>query len=149
MGAYGTGRPPTERDTLHVLNGAPTYLGALVSTGAAVNNATTATPFASPASPVGQTIGGNPLIGTLAGRMLLLQPTAAGLILASPSASVGVPGVTTVALQTVLPPAGGTAPGFLLATAGVAAVVLMPSNMGWLQWLPLSGSANLIVFELT
>lgn len=133
---YGPGRPPTERDTIHLLNGTPVYLGALVSTGVGVNNATTATPFnATQMSP--QSLG-----GTLAGKVLLIQASAAGFIL--PSASNAI----TIATQTTIPPLPGTFPGVQVA-ANTAQIVLMRPDTGWLQFIPSAGSANLLVWELT
>jgi len=132
---YAPLRPPTERDTIHLLNGAPIYLGALVSTGAAVNNATTATPFNASATTTAS------LSGTLAGKVLLLQPTGAGLI--SPATSTTL----TIAVQTTIPPLLGTTPGFLIQNASAQIIVMRPDT-GWLQWLP-SASSNLLVWELT
>lgn len=146
MGSFGTSRPPTERDTLWGLNGAPVFLGVLVSTGTAVNNATTATPFNYQATPQ-PPLGASALGGTLAGKVLLIQPTAAGLIYTSTVAGIG-PNFTTVAQQSVVPPVQNTVPGFLLNTAAVGSIIIMPGNMGWLQWLPVTGSANLFVYEL-
>lgn len=149
----GPMRQATERDVVQTLNGSALFLGALVSTGAAVNNLTTATPFnqtalgpvvspPNPAAPPNYT-------NTLAGKTLLLQTTAAGLIMASfsPNMTVGqVPGQNIIALQTVLPPLAGTAPGVAL-TSGERVIVTMMAFEGWLQWLPLT-SGNLLVWEL-
>lgn len=145
----GPGRPATEKDMFIQTNGSPLYLGTLVSTGSAVNNATTATPFCTTA--LGPSVSGGPVTNytnTLAGKLLLLQTTAAGLIMPSSTASMTPgPNNTIIALQTVQPPAAGTSPGVAL-TLGERVIVLMLPNEGWLQWLPVSGSANLLVWEL-
>lgn len=141
-------RPFNEKDLITQTNGDPLFLGALVSTGAAVNNATTATPFAT--TPLGPPATSKPqnLNNTLAGKTLLLQTTAAGLIKTSSDSNMVVGGPNSiVAQQTVLPPIAGTAPGVAL-TAGERVVVIMHAQHGWLQWLPVSGSANLLVYEL-
>jgi hypothetical protein len=130
----GPGRPPNERDTVQFLNGCPVYLGTLVSTGAAVNNLTTATPFLSAVTGVAP--GTINWASTLAGKMLLLQSTAAGLLLPSGS------NVVTMTVQT------GAMPGVLVASA-VAQIILMRQDFGWLQWMPSSGSGNLLVWELS
>lgn len=135
---YTPGRPPTDRDVSLSLNGRMTYLGVLVSTGAAVNNATTATPFNYEDSAT---------VTSLKGRTLLLQPTAAGHILASTSAEISVPTVTTVAVFTV-PPAAATAPGVKLQAEERVEFIMAPSD-GWIQWIPTTGSANCFVWELT
>lgn len=147
----GPGRPPNEKDLLQFMNGSPVYLGTIVSAGAATNNATTATPFShqalgasdSVASPANYT-------NTLAGKTLLLQTSAAGLILPSAFANMivnGVPGQSIVALQTVQPPLVGTVPAPAL-TSGERVIITMMSTEGWLQWLPVSGAGNLLVWEL-
>lgn len=143
----GPGRPPNERDIQLLTNGSPIFLGALVSTGALVNNVTTADPFNHlPVGPAGSP--GSPLnlANTLAGKTLLLQPTAAGSILPSASNSVASP-TLRLAQQTVLPPLVNTTPGPKLATDERVIVIMLPTE-GWLQWLPVSGSANLLVWEL-
>jgi hypothetical protein len=140
---YGPLRPPNERDTIHLLNGSPVYLGALVGgAGVAVNNSTTALPFNAVAN------SSSSLAGTLAGKVLLLQPLAAGLILASSSNSVvGVVGAPSIALQTVIPPVQGFAPGISLASGSTQLVIMRP-DQGWLQWLSPTGG-NLLVWEMT
>lgn len=134
---YSPSRPPNEKDVVTLLNGAPTYLGAIVSTGAALNNANTATPFN-----FTQTNAPN-MAGTLAGKVLLIQASAIGFILASPTA---VPALA-VATQTTIPPVAGTAPGVQIA-ANTAQIVVMRQDQGWLQFIPSTGSANLLVWEL-
>ncbi len=143
-------RPPNEKDILTQTNGDPLYLGTLVSTGAAVNNATTSIPFMQTPLQGDASRGALNLTGTLAGKTLLLQTTAAGLIKSSTWANMvvnGVPGQTIIALQSVLPPLPGTVPGVALA-AGERVELIMLSTHGWLQWLPVSGSANCLVWEL-
>ena len=138
MGTHGTSRPPTERDTIHYLNGVPSYLGALVSSGAAVTNATTALSFNSVATCPGT------MQGTLAGKTLLLQPSANGFLL------TGVGPLPNIANQTTVPPAFGTFIGVAI-TAGERAIIVMRPDVGWVQWLPtaVAGSGNLFVWELT
>lgn len=142
-------RPFNEKDLITQVNGEPTFLGALVSTGGAVNNATTATPFSTPGlGPTGSVDVPQNLAGTLAGKTLLIQTSASGLILPSQSPSmVAAQGNNIIAQQTVLPPVQNTVPGVVLQTAE-RVVVIMGSNSGWLQWLPTSGSANCLVWEL-
>lgn len=141
----GPARPNTSRDMLQFLDGAPIYLGALVSTGTAVNNNTTAVPFFNVAlgpvlSPPVPGYAPN-YTNTLAGKMLLMQTTAAGVMLPSSTATV------TLANQNQ-PVTVGTVPGILLG-ANERVIILMQSAMGWLQWLPSTGSANLLVWELS
>lgn len=147
--SFSPGRPPNERDWMQFTNGDPGLpLGWLVSSGttAPVNNVTTATPFNT-----GEVGSGSGVYGTrnsLAGRVLLLQPTAAGVFLTSSSASMVVnvaPAV--VALQSTLPPVAGRQPGVLLQANERVIVCMLPTN-GWLQWLGNAGAANLIVWEL-
>lgn len=135
----GPGRPPNERDTVQFLNGSPTFLGALVSTGAAINNANTANPF-------NATAGGPNL--TLAGKTLLIQASAIGFVLAGATATATIPPVPLVATQTTLPPVLGTAPGVQV-PANTAQIIVMRQDQGFLQFIPSTGSANLLVWELT
>jgi len=136
MGTYGTSRPPTERDTIHYLNGVPSYLGALVSSGAAVTNATTALPFNAVVTNSGT------MQGTLAGKTLLFQPSSNGFIL------TGTGPLPTVANQTTVPPAPGTAIGIAV-VAGEKDIVIMRPDVGWLQWIPSGGAGTLFVWELS
>jgi hypothetical protein len=150
----GPGRPPNEKDILLGINGSPRFLGVLASTGAAVDNQTTATPFNfRPLGPVGSVASPANFTNTLAGKTLLLQPTAAGLIRAARSTSassstalVASPTLTLIALQSVIPVAANTEPGVAL-VAGDRVYLTMMSDEAWLQWLPLSGSANCLVWE--
>lgn len=146
-------RPPSNFNLFQGTNGSPQYLGMIVSTGAVQNNFTTATAFNSgqrgPTN-IPVTTPPSDLAGTLAGKLLLLQPSAAGVFMPSTNANIvinAVPGQLIVALQTVVPPVAGTAPGPSLA-AGERVVTTMLPGEGWLQWLPLTGSANLLVWEL-
>lgn len=146
-------RPFNEKDLITQTNGDPIFLGALVSTGAAVNNSTTATPFATTplGPPPGSVASPQNLTGTLAGKTLLIQPLAAGSIITSNSANMtinAVPGASPIiAQQTVLPPLAGTTPGVGLIANERVELIMMPLN-GWIQWLPTSGPGNCLVFEL-
>lgn len=135
---YTPGRPNNERDISLILNGRLTYLGVLVSSGAAVNNATTATPFNWQDSATMQ---------TLRGKALLVQPTAAGHIMASDSASMLAP-TTIVTTLSSATPAAGTAPAPKLQAEERVPFFMLPTD-GWLQFIPTSGSANLFVWELS
>lgn len=142
-------RAPNEKDLITQTNGDPLYLGSIVSTGAAVNNATTTTPFNQAGlGPANSSASPLNLSGTLAGKTLLLQTSAAGLINTSASPSMsGTAPFPVVAQQTTMPPATGTVPGVSLVSGERVVVIMMPFN-GWIQWLPASGSANLHVWEL-
>lgn len=135
----GPSRPFTERDMLHSLNGSPLFLGSLVSSGntVAVDNSTTATTFNSAANGPG-------LTGTLAGKILLLQPSAAGFFL---SATAPGPAVSNLLVGLQTSGAAGSTPGVLLG-AGERVELLMLPTEGWLQWISNSGSATLFVWEL-
>jgi hypothetical protein len=119
--------------------------GVLTSTGAAVNNVTTATPFATGTlNPDGVS---RQLIGSMAGRAYLVNAVAAGSLMASDSPLVGSPAYWTVALNTTIPPAANTFPGVPL-QAGDVRLVIMHSTTGWLQWISASGTASLVCTEL-
>jgi hypothetical protein len=137
MSTYGTSRPPTERDTIHYLNGVPTYLGALVSSGitVAVTNATTATPFLATPSP-------GTMKGTLAGKTLLVQSSSDGFLLS------GLGPSPTVANQTTVPPVPGKEIGVAV-LSGEKSIILMRPDTGWLQWIPSGGAGTLFVWELS
>lgn len=145
-------RPPSEFNLVQSFNGSVTFLGVIVSTGAVQNNASTAQAFSTtPLGPIGSDASPQNLAGTLAGKVLLLQASAAGFILPSAFSNLAVNGVPggvqkIAALQATIPVATGTAPGVALA-AGERVVVTMGTGEGWLQWLPLSGAANLFVWE--
>lgn len=139
----GPGRPPNERDLFLFLNGCPVFLGALASTGTAVNNSTTATPFNN--TPLG-TIA-SPAVGpvnftnTLAGKTIMLQATAQGVILPWTDSNITIAGQTT-------PVTPGTYPGILVGALERVIMIMLP-NMGWLQWLPDgAATANCFVWEL-
>jgi len=141
MAGNGPQRPPSVNTSIDLLNGVPTYLGTLVSSGAGVNNLTTSVPFlGTPLQAVPTSTGGQNMVGSLAGKVLLIQSTAAGYILPSFSNAV------TIASQ-VFPVAQGTSPGVLIG-ANVPQIVIMNSMAGWMQWLPVSGAGNLLVWEL-
>ena len=92
----GPNRPPTDRDIVQFLSGEPRFLGVITSTAAvAANNSTTAVPFNIKAVGVG-------FAGSLAGKVLLVQPTAIGLILPNPSQAVG--SAPAVIAQQTAPP---------------------------------------------
>lgn len=144
----GPARPANSRDELLAINGDPVYLGVLVSTGTRVDNSTTAIPFNTPAlGPVGSVASPANFTNTLGGKVLLLQPSAAGVIMSSNAPILGSnPVPMLVALQTV-PVAVGVVPGVLLPDTQPR-IITMLSSSGWLQWLPSTGSANLFVWEL-
>lgn len=134
---YGPLRPPTERDTIHLLNGMPVFLGVLVSgTGAAVSNVSTANPFFTTA------LSPQSLAGTLAGKTLMIQSSATVFVL--PAAA---PAPLFVATQTIVPPLVNTSPGVQVA-ANTAAIILMRPDAGWLQAVAAT-AFNLFVWELT
>jgi hypothetical protein len=173
MPSTNPGRPANEKDLVTILNGAPMFpafpglqfgqlipgsaqtvtyalgqapgTGILTSTGAAVNNVTTATPFATGAL---QTDGvSRALSGSMAGRVYLVQAVAAGSLMASDSPKVGTGDYWTVALNTVVPPVAGTFPGVPL-NAGDVRLLIMGPTTGWLQWISSSGTASLVCTEL-
>ena len=152
MASWSPGRPPNARDVELTANGRVTFLGVIVSAGTAVDNATTANPFAqTPLGPIDATGTATPtrnLTNTLAGRFLLVEATAAGHVLAAALPLNNVPSppiVTTLASAT---PAVGTSPGPTL-QANERVPFIMGAQDGWLQFIPTSGSANLFVWELT
>ncbi len=139
----GPGRPPNERDLFMFLNGCPNYLGVLVSAGAAVNNATTATPFNQ--TPLGanasSSVGPVNLTNTLAGKVVLIQTTVDGYILPSQSNAINI-------VDQSAPPPIGSTPG-LLVGANERVITIMLPTAGWLQWLPAgAGSGICFVWEL-
>lgn len=144
MAAYNPGRPPSERDLVLLLNGSPQPCGILTSTGTAVNNTTTATTFKTGVDPTGAF---SVLKDSLAGRVLLVYATAAGFLLPSTTATIGVPTVTTVATSSTIPPAANTFPGVPIAAGEVKSLIMLPTE-GWLQFISSSGTASLIVLEM-
>lgn len=164
MSTYSPGRPATERDIALLLNGAPMFptfpgiqmgqlipgtqlqlnyqpgkgpaSGILTSAGTAVNNITTATPFA-----VGNQNGDGTYStqGSMAGRVYLVQATADGALMASDSPLIGVPQYWTVALNSTIPPLAQTFPGVPM-SAGDVRILIMTQSTGWLQWVSSSGS---------
>lgn len=171
-GSFSPARPPNERDLIHALNGAPMFpafpglqfgqlipgtttpytyslgqapaTGILTSTGAAVNNVTTATPFATGTL---DSNGNRSLMGSMAGRVYLVQAVASGSLMACDSPRIGVGSYWTVALNTTIPPAAGTFPGVPLG-AGDVRILIMGPTTGWLQWISTSGTASLVCTEL-
>lgn len=131
----GPGRQPTSRDVLHVLSGNPVFLGALVSTGAAVSNLTTATPFSTGMPGAAQPN----FLNTLSGKTLLIQPTGAGFFLPSLLTTL------SIAAQT-FPIAQNTMPGVAISEGERVVIEMLPGSI-CLQWLPFV-SANLLVWEL-
>lgn len=148
-------RPQSEKDILLRINGMPVYLGQLTSSGntVVVNNRTTAVPFADPAlqstsfSP-GVTGSQQNLQGTLAGKVLGLQSTAAGVFAFSATNVVlGTANKAQLPDMRVQLQTGTDTPGMALA-AGERIVITCAPQYGWLQWLSISGSATLLVWEL-
>jgi hypothetical protein len=173
-GSTNPSRPAAEKTLLTLLNGAPMFppfpslqfgqlipgsqtmspystqiqapaTGVLTSTGTAVNNITTATPFATGALQSDNVT--RTLLGSLAGRVLLVNAVAAGSLMASDSPLVGNAAYWTVALNTTIPPTAGTFPGVPL-NAGDVRLLIMGPTTGWLQWISTTGTASLVVTEL-
>lgn len=140
MGSYGTARPAAVNDTMHTIDGSPLFLGVIVSTGTALNNATTATPFNSTAASQGGLQGGNALQGTLAGKCLMLQSSVIGFVLPSTANTTNL-----IAQATSFSPGQAMGPEI---QANERVLILMLPTEGWIQYLPLTGSGNLFVWEL-
>jgi hypothetical protein len=147
MSSYAPARPPNERDLLQNLSGSPVFLGVLTSatSAAPVNNATTAVPFNVPSSPA---VAGaqTQLKPSLAGRILLIQPTANILILPWSDATLNI------ALQTATPvllPTPTVVPGILI-NQGERVVLTMQPTWAYLQALSTAGtSASALIWELS
>lgn len=139
----GPERPPNERDIIQALAGMPVFLGVITSTSAAaVNNSTTAVPFnvRSAAPDAG-------FAGSLAGKVLLLQPTAAGLIL--PNLSPAATTATAVIVQQATLPQPPTAiPGILIGV-NERVEITMGQSTAYLDFVAVTGTASLLVWELT
>lgn len=135
MSTASPGRPASTKGTLQFLNGSPKYLGKLVSTGSAVDNYSTATPFL--ATPRGPTN----LLDTLAGRSLLLQSTGDGYVLPS-DLNPANPGYIPITASLT-----GANPGVFISNKERVQALMLPTE-GWLMWIPDSGSANLLIWEL-
>lgn len=172
-GSLSPGRPPNEKDLMTLLNGVPMFpafpgllfgqpipgtaqkvqyalgqapgTGILTSTGAAVNNVTTATPFAT--GSLDTTTNIRSLAGSMAGRPYLVQAIAAGFLMGCDSPKIGGPDYWTVATQATVPPAAATFPGVPL-VAGDVRLLIMGQTTGWLQWISSSGTASLVCTEL-
>lgn len=164
MSSYSPGRPATDRDIALLLNGAPMFpqlpglaqgqlipgtllqtnyqpgkgpaSGILTSSGAAVNNVTTATPFATGNR---NSDGTYSTQGSMSGRVYLVQATADGALMASDSPLVGVSQYWTVALSSTIPPLAQTFPGVPM-SAGDVRLLIMTQSTGWLQWVSALGS---------
>ena len=135
---FSPARPPSERDAVIQINGQPNFLGVLTSTAAvAVNNATTAVPFNTLS-----TIPGVGFRGSLAGKTLLLQPTANGLILPGESSTVNI------VQQATVPNPPAAVPG-LLVTAGERVELTLGPSTPFLQFVTVTGTGSLLVFEMT
>jgi hypothetical protein len=174
MGSTNPARPAAEKTLLTQLNGAPMFppfpglgqgqlvpgnpsatmqtllgvqpaSGVLTSTGAAVNNLTTATPFA--VTPVAADGFTRPLIGSMAGRVYLVHAIAAGFLMPSESPLVNDGRYWTVASTATVPPVVNTFPGVPM-NAGDVRELVMLSTQGWLQWISASGTASLVCWEL-
>lgn len=161
MPSSNPARPFNEKDLILLTNGSPMFplapgvqvgqlgqdpaTGVITSTGAAVNNVTTATPFATGALQA-DTVS-RALLGSLAGRVLLVHAVAAGFLMPSNTPKIGTPDVMTVAGTATVPPAAATFPGVPL-IAGEVKSLIMLSTHGWLQWISSSGTASLVVWEL-
>lgn len=173
MPSTNPGRPQNEKDLVTLLNGAPMFpvfpglqlgqlipgsqqtlsyqlnqgpgTGILTSTGAAVNNVTTAVPFATGTlQPDNVT---RTLAGSMAGRVYLVNAVAAGSLMASDSPKIGGPDYWTVALNTTVPPVAATFPGVPLNAGDVRILIMLPTT-GWLQWISTTGTASLVCTEL-
>jgi hypothetical protein len=128
----------------NITNVASPASGILTSTGTAVNNITTATPFAQGTL---QNDGfTRTLQNTMAGRAYWLNAVAAGTLMVSDSPLINDNRYWTVALNTTVPPAAFTFPGIPM-NAGDVRQVKMPSTCGWLQWISTTGTASLICVE--
>lgn len=137
---YSPARPPNERDVVQTISGQPNFLGVLLSTSAAsVNNATTAIPFNTPS-----TAPGYGLKGSLAGKVLLLQPNAAGYILPGEDATVTI--VAQGTAPVLVPPA--SIPGVYIGNQERVEITMGPTTP-YLQWKSASGTGSLFVWEMT
>ena len=134
---FSPARPPNERDAVIQINGQPNFLGVLTSTGTGVNNLTTAVSFNTLS-----TIPGVGFRGSLAGKTLLLQPTANGLILPGESSTVNI------VQQATVPNPPAAVPG-LLVTAGERVELTLGPSTPFLQFVTVTGTGSLLVFEMT
>lgn len=141
----GPGRPPNEKDLQQSIAGQPVFLGVLTSTAAvAVNNGTTATKF-NQYSTIQPSTG---FQGSLAGKVLLLQPTAAGLILPNPTTAN--PPAPIVVQQATAPSlvAPQSIPGVLIG-ANERVEITMGQQTAYLDFVAVTGTASLLVWEMT
>lgn len=140
----GSPIPGNPTVTTQTMLGVQPASGILTSTGVAVNNLTTATPFGvTTLQADGLT---RPLLGSLAGRVFLVHAIAAGFLMPSESPLVNDPRYWTVATTATVPPAANTFPGVPLNAGDVRELVMLPTQ-GWLQWISSSGTASLVVWE--
>jgi hypothetical protein len=84
--------------------------GILTSTGTAVNNITTATPFATGLLDANGTT--RMLNGSMAGRTYLVTAVAAGSLMCCDSPIIGTPAYWTVALNSTIPSGRCNVPGY-------------------------------------
>ena len=166
MTANSPGRPNSEKTIVMRSNGSPQLpllgvvlpalpqtpnskggvAGFLTSTGAAVNNVTTATPFATGSADGGITFRLNQ--NSLAGRVLTVSANAAGFFIASPSPLMNNPNTTWIVASTAtVPPAAGTWGGIPIQANEVKSLIMAPDE-GWLQWISSAGTATLWVWEM-
>lgn len=134
---YSPLRPPNERDVVQAIAGMPVFLGVLTSAAAArVNNATTAVPF--------NTLAANgSMKGSLAGKVLLLQPTAPGLVLPGEDATLTIVQQATPAV--FVPPL--SMPGVYLGANERVEITMGPTTP-FLQFVAVTGNAALLVWEM-
>lgn len=136
---YSPARPPNERDVVQTISGQPNFLGVLLSTAAAaVNNTTTAVPFNVP-SPIPS----KGFAGSLAGKVLLLQPNGAGYLLPGETAAVNI--VAQGTAPSIVAPL--SLPGVYVGANERVEVTMGPSTP-CLQWKGV-GTASLFVWEMT
>lgn len=166
MAANSPGRPDAEKTIIMRANGSPQaplpgnppaplaqttnaaggISGFLTSTGTAVNNFTTAVPFATGSADAGVTFRIQQC--SLAGRVLTVSATAAGFFLPSNTPVLNNPNVGwTVATTATVPPTLGTWAGIPIAANEVKSLIMLPTE-GWLQFISSSGTATLWVWEM-
>lgn len=141
----GPNRPATERDVVQTIAGQPVFLGVITSTAAAaVNNSTTAVPFN-----VRSGAPGAGFQGSLAGKVLLLQSTAAGLILPNPNnPPLTTPAVIVQQATTpVFSPPPLQIPGILLGI-NERVEITMGQTTPYLDFVAVTGTASLLVYEM-
>lgn len=141
MSSYSPGRPADVRDVVQTISGQPVFLGVITSTAAApVNNGTTAVPFATK-SPIASMR----FQGSLAGKVLLLQPTAAGLILPNPTTAA--PPTPVIVQQATAPNPPTAIPGVLIG-ANERVEITMAQDCAYLDFVAVTGTASLLCWEM-